>query len=151
MGLKEQLVEDMKAAMKSKESDRLDTIRLLRAAIQRFELDHTDRKNPNFGLEITENDLVGVVQKEIKQRRDSIEAFEKGGRNDLADKERAELVIMEHYLPQQMSREEIVAAVSVLIEREGKDFRKIMPLASKEFKGRADGRLVNEVVKELTA
>lgn len=151
MGLKEQLMEDMKTAMKSKETGRLDAIRLLRAAIQRFEVDHTDRKNPNYGKEITEQDLVGVVQKEIKQRRDSIEAFEKGGRTDLADKERAEMSVMEHYLPQQMSREEIAAAVSQIIEREGKDFRKIMPVASKELKGRADGRLVNEVVKELTA
>jgi uncharacterized protein YqeY len=137
--------------MKSKETSRLDTIRLLRAAIQRFEVDRTDRKNPNFGKEITEEDLIGIVQKEIKQRRDSIDAFEKGGRTDLADKERAEMSVMEHYLPQQMSREEIASAVSQLIEREGKEFRKIMPLASKELKGRADGRLINEVVKELTA
>lgn len=151
MGLKEQLVEDMKSAMKNKETARLDTIRLLRAAIQRLEVDRTDRKNPNYGVAITENDYIGVVQKEIKQRRDSIEAFEKGGREDLAEKERTEMVIMEHYLPRQLSREEIVAAVTPLIEREGKDFRKIMPLASKELKGKADGRLINEVVKELTS
>ena len=151
MGLKEQLVEDMKAAMKSKETARLDAIRLLRAAIQRMEVDRTDRKNADFGREVTETDLIGVVQKEIKQRRDSIEAFEKGGRTDLADKERAELAVMEKYLPAQMSREEIAAALEPIIAREGKDFRKVMPLASKEFKGRADGRLVNEVVRELTA
>lgn len=151
MGLKEQLVEDMKSAMRSKETARLDTIRLLRAAIQRLEVDRTDRKNPNYGTEITENDYIGVVQKEIKQRRDSIDAFVKGGREDLADKERVELEIMEHYLPRQLSREEIVAAVTPLVEREGKDFRKIMPLASKELKGKADGRLINEVVKELTS
>jgi uncharacterized protein len=94
---------------------------------------------------------VGVLQKEIKQRRDSIEAFEKGGRNDLAEKERAELNVLEVYMPQQMSRDEIVAAIQPLVEREGKDFRKIMPLASKELKGKADGKLINEVVKELTA
>ncbi|HEX2914109.1 MAG TPA: GatB/YqeY domain-containing protein [Chloroflexia bacterium] len=151
MGLKEQLVQDMKEAMKSKDSQRLDTIRLLRASIQRLEVDRTDRKNPNYGKEITEQDYVGVVQKEIKQRRDSIEAFEKGGRQDLADKERAELEVMEQYLPKQLSREEIVAAVQPIIEREGKDFRKVMPIASKELKGQADGRLVSEVVKELTA
>ena len=151
MGLKEQLVEDMKSAMRNKETARLDTIRLLRAAIQRLEVDRTDRKNPNYGTEITENDYIGVVQKEIKQRRDSIDAFVKGGREDLADKERAEMAIMEHYLPRQLSREEIVAAVTPLVEREGKDFRKVMPLASKELKGKADGRLINEVVKELTS
>jgi uncharacterized protein YqeY len=151
MGLKEQLVEDMKSAMRSKETARLDTIRLLRASIQRLEVDRTDRKNPNYGVAITENDYIGVVQKEIKQRRDSIEAFEKGGREDLAEKERVEMTIMEQYLPRQLSRDEIVAAITPLIEREGKDFRKIMPLASKELKGKADGRLINEVVKELTS
>ena len=151
MGLKEQLVEDMKSAMRSKETARLDTIRLLRASIQRLEVDRTDRKNPNYGVEITENDYIGVVQKEIKQRRDSIEAFEKGGREDLAEKERVEMTIMEQYLPRQLSREEIVAALTPLVERDGKDFRKIMPLASKELKGKADGRLINEVVKELTS
>lgn len=150
MGLKEQLVEDMKTAMRSKETGRLDAIRLLRASIQRLEVDRTDRKNPNYGQPITENDYIGVVQKEIKQRRDSIEAFVKGNREDLADKERAELAIMEHYLPRQLTREEIVAALTPLVEREGKDFRKIMPLASKELKGKAEGRLINEVVKELT-
>jgi uncharacterized protein len=151
MGLKEQLVEDMKAAMKSKETQRLETIRLLRAAIQRYEVDSTDPKKPNYGKATTEDDLIGVLQKEIKQRRDSIEAFEKGGRIDLADKERAEIVVMEHYLPRQLSREEIAVAVSTIIQREGKDFRKVMPLASKELKGKAEGRLINEVVKELTA
>jgi uncharacterized protein len=151
MGLKERLTEDMKTAMKEKATERLDTIRLLRAAFQRFEVDRTDKKNPNYGKEITELDYVGVLQKEIKQRRDSIEAFEKGGRNDLAEKERAELNVLEVYMPQQMSRDEIVAAIQPLVEREGKDFRKIMPLASKELKGKADGKLINEVVKELTA
>lgn len=151
MGLKEQLVEDMKAAMKSKETNRLDTIRLLRAAIQRYEVDLTDSKNPKHGQPVTENDYVAVLQKEIKQRRDSIEAFQKGGRQDLADKEQAELDVMEKYLPQQMSRDEIKVAIGKIIEREGKDFRKVMPVASKELKGQADGRLVNEVVKELTA
>ena len=150
MALKEQLVEDMKTAMRSKETGRLDAIRLLRASIQRLELDRTDRKNPNYGEAITETDYIGVVQKEIKQRRDSIEAFVKGNREDLADKERAELVIMEHYLPRQLTREEIVTALTPLVEREGKEFRKIMPLASKELKGKAEGRLINEVVKELT-
>ncbi len=151
MGLKEQLVEDMKAAMRSKESGRLDTIRLLRAAIQRYEVDLTDPKNPKHGQPVTEIDYISILQKEIKQRRDSIEAFQKGNRQDLADKEQAELDIMEYYLPQQMSRDEIKVAIGKIIEREGKDFRKVMPVASKELKGQADGRVVNEVVKELTA
>lgn len=151
MGLKEQLMEDLKTSMKSGERERTDALRLLRAAIQKFEVDRTDSKNPKHGEPVTEDDLLGVVQKEIKQRRDSIEQFEKGNRPDLAAKEQAELAIFEKYLPRQLSREEVVAAVQPIIEREGRDFRKVMPVASKELKGKADGRLVNEVVKELTA
>jgi uncharacterized protein YqeY len=92
-----------------------------------------------------------VVQKEIKQRRDSIDQFLKGGRQDLAEKEEAEIKVIETYLPRQLSREEISQEVSALIEREGKEFKKIMPLAAQQLKGRADGRLVSEIVKELTS
>ena len=151
MGLKDQLMDDMKTAMKNKETGRLDSIRLLRAAIQRLELDRNDSKDPQYGQPITETDYVGVVQKQIKQRRDSIEAFVKGNRQDLADKEQAELEIMEKYLPAQLTRDEIKTVVAGIIEREGKEFRKIMPLASQALKGQADGRTINEVVKELTA
>lgn len=151
MGLKDQVNADITEAMKARDNEKKDALRLLKAAIQRHEIDRTDSKNPNYGKPITEDDVLGVVQKEIKQRRDSIEQYEKGGRTDLADKERVELKYLEAYLPQQMSREEISAAVQTLIEREGKEFRKIMPLAAKELKGRADGKLVSEIVKELTS
>ena len=151
MAIKDRLMEDLKISMKSGERSRTDALRLLRAAIQRFEVDRTDPKNPNHGLPITEDDLLGFVKKEIKQRRDSIEQYEKGNRPDLAAKEQEEINFFQGYLPQQLSREEIVASVQTIIEREGKDFRKVMPVASRELKGRADGRLVNEVVKELTA
>ncbi len=151
MGLKEQLQADLVMAMKSGDRTRTDALRLLRAAIQRFEVDRTDRKNPQYGQTITENDYIGVLAKEIKQRQDSIEQFQKGGRQDLVDKEEAELHIFEGYMPKQLSREEIAREVSGIIEREGKDFRKVMPLAAKELKGRADGKLVSEVVRELTS
>ena len=151
MGLKDQVNADITEAMKARDNEKKDALRLLKAAIQRYEIDRTDSKNANYGKPITEDDILGVVQKEIKQRRDSIEQYEKGGRTDLADKERVELKYFEGYLPQQMSRDEIAAAVQALIGREGKEFRKIMPLAAKELKGRADGRLVSEIVKELTS
>jgi uncharacterized protein YqeY len=151
MSLEDQLKADLTTSMKSGQRERTDALRLLRAAIQKFRVDRTDPKNPQHGNEITEDDILGVVQKEIKQRRDSIEQFEKGNRADLAAKEQVELDIFQTYLPKQLTREEIVAAIQPLIEREGKDFRKIMPLASKELKGKAEGRLINEVVKELTA
>ncbi len=151
MGLKEQLSADVNSAMKAREREKTDALRLLKAAIQRFEIDRTDSKNANHGKAITEEDLLGVVQKEIKQRRDSIELFEKGGRVDLADKERVEVGFLEAYLPKQLSREEIAAEIQTIIDREGKDFRKVMPLAAKELKGRAEGRIVSEIVKELTS
>jgi uncharacterized protein YqeY len=151
MSLEDQLKADLTTSMKSGQRERTDALRLLRAAIQKFRVDRTDPKNPQHGHEITEDDILGVLQKEIKQRRDSIEQFEKGNRADLAAKEQVELDIFQTYLPKQLTREEIAAAIQPLIEREGKDFRKIMPLASKELKGKAEGRLINEVVKELTA
>ena len=151
MTLKDQLMEDLKTSMKSGDRQRTDALRLLRAAIQRFEVDRTDSKNANYGIPITEDDYLGVVQKEIKQRRDSIEQFEKGNRPDLVAKEQVELDILQTYLPKQLSREEVAARVETIIQREGKDFRKVMPLASKELKGKAEGRLINEVVKALTS
>jgi len=151
MGIKEQVQADVIVSMKSGDKTRTEALRLLRAAFQRFEIDRTDRKNPKFGVSVTEDDLLGVVVKEIKQRRDSIEQFLKGGRQDLADKEEYELKLYETYLPTQFSREEISQIVTGIIEREGKDFRKVMPLAAKELKGKADGKLVSELVRELTA
>jgi uncharacterized protein YqeY len=151
MGLKEQVTADVTAAMKARDKEKTDALRLLKAAIQRYEIDRTDQKNANYGKPITEDDLLGVIQKEIKQRRDSIEQYEKGNRTDLADKERAELKYFEGYLPQQLSREEIIAAIQPIIERDGKDFRKVMPQVAKELKGRADGKFVSEIVKELTS
>jgi len=151
MSIKEQVLADITTSMKAHDKERTDALRLLKAAIQRFEIDLNDPKNPKHGQPIIEDDIIGVVLKEIKQRRDSIELYEKGHREDLAEKERVELKYLEGYLPRQMSREEIAAVVQIIIEREGKEFRKIMPVASKELKGRAEGRLVNEVVKELTS
>lgn len=150
MGLKEQVQADMVASMKAKTSERTDALRLLKAAIQRHEFERTDSKNPNHGKPITEDDLIGVIVKEIKQRRDSIEQFTKGNRLDLAAKEEIELKIFESYLPTQMSREEVMAFVQGLIDQQGKEFKKVMPLAAKELKSKADGKMVSEIVKEMT-
>jgi hypothetical protein len=150
MGVKEQIQTDLVAAMKAKETEKVDALRLLKAAIQRHEVDRTDSKHPLHGKPITEDDYMAVIVKENKQRHDSIEQFIKGNRPDLAAKEEVELKIFESYLPKQMEREEIVAYIQALIAKEGKEFKKIMPLASKELKGKADGKTVNEIVKELT-
>jgi uncharacterized protein YqeY len=145
MGLKEQLAEDLKTAMKAKDENRLNAIRTLKAAIANFELARPKDKP------ILEADLLGIVEKQIKQRRESIEMYEKGNRPDLVAKEKAERVFLEAYMPKQLSRDEIKAEVAAIIAAlETKEFPKVMKQAAAQMKGRADGKTVNEVVKELT-
>ena len=146
MGLKEQLNEDMKTAMRAKDENRLGTIRLLKDAIGKFEI-----SRPRDAKPLTEPELLGVVEKQVKQRREAIDLYQKGNRPDLIAKEQAELVILEAYMPKQLSRDEIKAEVESIIAALGtKEFPKVMREASAKLKGRADGKTVNEVVKELT-
>ncbi len=151
MGLKEQLTADMAYAMRTRDADRLRALRLLRASIQNLEVARTDPKHPQHGQPVTEEDLLGVVQKEIKQRQDSVAQFRRGNREDLVAKEQGEIAVLSAYLPAQMSRDEIAAHVRGLIAEMGRDFKSVMPRAARDLKGRADGRLVNDVVRELTA
>ena len=150
MGLREQLMTDLSAALRSKDTQRVSTIRLLRAAIQNAEIARTDPKNSQHGKPVTEGDLLSLVEREVKQRQESIDAFTKGHRPDLVAKEQAEMDILTAYLPTRMSREDIVEFVTSLTSELGTEFKTIMPRAARELKGRADGRLVNEIVRELT-
>ncbi len=151
MALKDQLDQDLKDAMRAKDENRMSAIRMLKAAISNFEIARTDPKNPDHGKPITEGDLLGVVDKQIKQRRESIELYNKGNRPELAAKEEAEIKVLEAYMPKQLSRDEIKREVEGIIAALGtKEFPKVMREAATKLKGRADGRLVNEVVKELT-
>lgn len=151
MGLKDQVAADLTTSMRARDSVRTGTLRMLRAAIQNYEVARTDPKNPQHGQPVTEGDLLAIVEREIKQRRESVDAFRKAGRTDLAEKEEAEQAILAEYLPAQLSREEIADHVRAIVAETGPDFRAVMPRAARELRGRADGRLVNEVVKELTA
>src|SRR5262245_10672633 len=150
MGLKEQVQVDLAASMRARDEDRTRTLRLLRAAIQNLEVARTDPKNAQHGQPLSEGDLLAVVEKELKQRHDSIEAFRKGGREDLVAKEQSEVAILEQYRPAMMSREEIASHVRGIVGEVGSDFKTVMPRAARELRGRADGREVNEVVRELT-
>jgi uncharacterized protein YqeY len=151
MGLKDQLTEDLKAAMRARDENRINAIRMLKAAISNFEIARTDPKHRDFGKEITEADLLGVVEKQIRQRHESIEMFQQGNRPDLVAKETAELATLEAYLPKQLTRDEIKAEVEGIIAALGtKEFPKVMREAATKMKGRADGKTVNEVVRELT-
>ena len=147
MSLKEQLTADMKEAMKNKEKDRLAVIRMVRGAIRQQEIDGQK--------ELGEEDVIAVISKEVKMRRDSIEDFKKGGRDDLVAAAEAEIAILMEYLPQQLSEDEVRNLVKEAIAASGaaspKDMGKVMKELMPKVKGRADGKLVNEIVKELLA
>ncbi len=150
MDLKQQLMDDLREASREHDQARVSAIRMLRAAIQTLEIARTDPKDPKHGQPVTEADLVVTIQKEVSQRRETLDFARKGSRDDLAAQEEQAIAIMERYLPRALSREEIAAEVQPLIAEHGKDFRKVMPIASATFRGRADGKLVAEVVRELT-
>ena len=146
MTLKERITEDMKTAMRAKDSARLSAIRLLLAAIKQKEVD--ERVAPS------DADVLGIIEKMIKQRRESIVQYEKGGRSDLADGEKFELGILSGYLPAQLSDAEIEAAVAAAIAESGaagvKDMGKVMALLKPRLAGRADmGRLSAQVKARL--
>ncbi|CUT03288.1 GatB/YqeY domain-containing protein [Candidatus Chrysopegis kryptomonas] len=147
MGLKEKLQEDLKNAMKSGDKIRLEVVRMLQTMLKRKEI---ERKGE--GKDLTEEDEIQVIKSEIKKRKEAIELFEKGGRNDLAEKERKELEILNEYLPEQMSEEEIKNFVEKVIQEIGatgpKDLGKVMGAVMKELRGKADGALVQKIVKE---
>ncbi|MCS7230223.1 MAG: GatB/YqeY domain-containing protein [Candidatus Kryptonium sp.] len=147
MGLREKLAEDLKNAMKSGDKIRLEVVRMLQTMIRRKEI---ERKGE--GKELTEEDEIQVVKSEIKKRKEAIELFEKGGRSDLAEKEKKELEILNEYLPEQMSEEEIEKFVEKVINEIGasgpKDVGKVMGAVMKELRGKADGALVQKIVKE---
>ncbi|RKQ63526.1 hypothetical protein C7457_0400 [Thermovibrio guaymasensis] len=147
MSLKERLKEDMKAALKAKDKEKLSVIRMLQALIKNAEIDKRG--------ELTDEEIISLLQKYAKQRRESIEMYEKGGRQDLVEKEKRELEIVESYLPKQMSEEEIRELVAEVIKEVGasspKDLGKVMQAVMPKVKGRANGSLVNRVVRELLA
>ena len=144
-GLKQKLSDDLKQALRQGDKVRRSVIRLVMAAINNAEIARQAALN--------DADIYGVIAKEIRQRKESIEAFKLGKRQDLVAQEEAELAILQEYLPQQMTREEIIAEARRVIDEVGaqgaKDKGKVMPKLIAQLKGRADGREINEVVTEL--
>lgn len=143
MTLKQRIQEDMKAAMRARESDRLGTIRMLLAALKQREVDER--------IELDDGAVVAIVDKLIKQRKDSITQFAQAGRDDLVAKESAELTVLETYLPARLSAEAIDAAVAQLVAELGAkgpaDMGKVMGAAKQRFAGQADMGLVSAAVK----
>ena len=143
MSLKDQIIEDMKAVMRAKDSQRLGAIRLLQAAIKQKEVDERSS--------LDDAAVIAIVDKLIKQRKDSIASFTQAGRQDLADKEAAEMGVLQAYLPARLSTEEINAAVQALVARLGAsglaDMGKVMGAAKAELGGQADMAAVSAAVK----
>lgn len=148
--LKEKLNDDLKSAMLSKDAEKLSTIRMLKSAIQYHEI-----QKGGAGYEATDEDVLEVIGREVKKRRESIELYEKGGRQELADKEKQELELLQAYLPEQMNEDEIKEIVKNAIEQIGassmQDMGKLMGVIMPQVKGKADGNLVNKIVRESLA
>jgi uncharacterized protein YqeY len=148
MSLLDTLNQDLKTAMKSGDEVGKRTLRGLKAAITRAEKDNNNQP-------LTDEQILAVLQKQAKQRRDSIDAYQQAGRADLVAEEQAELAVIERYLPQQMSEEEIRVAARAVIEEVGatgpRDMGKVMGKLMPQLRGKADGRLVNQVVRSLLA
>ena len=147
MSLKDQITEDMKTAMRAKDSERLGTIRLLLAAMKQKEVDER--------VVLDDAAVVAIVDKLVKQRKDSIAAFEQAARQDLADKEKSELAVLQTYLPQRMSPEEISAAVQAIVAELGAkgpgDMGKVMGAVKTQLAGKADMGQVSAAVKTALA
>jgi uncharacterized protein YqeY len=147
MALKDQLNSDLKEALRSGDETRKAALRMVLAALHNAEI--------AAGKEIDDSGVLGVLAKEVKQRRESIEEFRKGGREDLVAREEGQLAVILPYLPQQMTREEIVEAARAVIAEVGArgpgDKAKVMPVLVAQLRGRADGREINAVVTELLA
>ena len=147
MSLKDQITEDMKTAMRAKDMERLGTIRLLQAAMKQKEVDER--------ITLDDAAVVAIVDKLIKQRKDSIAAFEGAGRQDLADKEKAEMAVLQVYLPARLSAEEVAAEVKAIVSELGAkgpgDMGKVMGAVKAKLAGKADMGQVSAAVKAALA
>ena len=143
MSLKQQITEDMKAAMRAKDTARLGAIRLLLAAMKQREVDER--------IELSDADVIAIIEKMIKQRRDSISQFEAAKRQELADAEKFEIMVLQTYMPQQMTEDEVAAAVAEAIASSGakspQEMGKVIALLKPKLAGRADMGKVSALVK----
>lgn len=144
--LKDKLQEDIKAAMVAQDAEKLSTLRMLKSALQYAEI------NKGLDYQATDEDVIDVIGKEVKKRRESIDLYEKGGRPELAEKEEQELAILQSYLPEQMSEEEVKKLVDEAVAATGgtsmQDMGKVMGALMAKVKGKADAGMVSNLVKQ---
>ncbi|MBX5436513.1 MAG: GatB/YqeY domain-containing protein [Alicyclobacillaceae bacterium] len=145
MSLSQRLADDMKQAMKDKDKLRLSVIRMVRAAVRNREIE--------TGTELNDDQVLAVIEKELKQRRDSLQAFESAGRSDLAEEARAEIAVLMEYLPEQLSEAEIRQLAAAVIAEVGAkskaDVGKVMAQLMPKIRGKADGKAAQQVVQSL--
>ncbi len=143
MSLKEKLMEDLKDAMKNHDEVKKNTITMIRAAIKQIEVDKR--------VELEDNDVIDIISKEAKKRKDALAEFEKAGRDDLINQTNEELAIIKNYLPEELSVEELTSIIEETIKEVGaetmKDMGKVMQAVKTKTAGRADGKTINEIVK----
>lgn len=146
MSLQERISQEIKAAMLAKDSDRLSALRMLKSALGYAQI---ERKTEN----LPDADVVAIVQKEVKKRRDAVEQFEKGGRGELAAKEKQEITVLESFLPQPLSAEELEQLIRITIQELGattkKDMGPVIKAVTAKAAGRADGKTVSGIVGKL--
>ena len=149
MSLESKVQEELKSAMKNKDQAAMRSLRAVKSAILLIKTD------TGFTGEVTEEQELALLQKLVKQRKESLDIFEKQNRADLAVKEQEEITVIEQFLPEQLSEEEITATINAIIEKTGassmKDMGKVMGMANKELAGRADGKLIATIVKARLA
>ncbi|SDY30819.1 hypothetical protein SAMN05192546_101276 [Tindallia californiensis] len=144
MSLKDLLAEDLKTAMKNKELTRKNVITMIRSSVKQIEVD--ERKD------LLDDDVIQIIVKQIKQRKDALESFRNGGRNDLVEQTEAEISILETYLPEPLSEEELHLIIQKAIDETGaqsmKDMGSVMSIVKKETQGKADGKVVSQLVRQ---
>ena len=144
MSLKEKLQEDLKSSMKNKDTVKKSVVTLIRASIKQYEVDNR--------VELEDDAIIDLIAKQLKQRRDSLVEFEKANRDDLVSETEAEIEVLKEYLPQQLSEEElneiVIATISEVGATSMKDMKQIMSSIMPKVKGRADGKLINELVRK---
>ncbi|HCX45401.1 TPA: glutamyl-tRNA amidotransferase [Patescibacteria group bacterium] len=146
MNLKEQISEDIKNALKAGDSFTAGVLRMVVAALQNKSI---EKRGKGEEEELTQEEILEILAREAKKRKEAIELYKQGDRQELADNEEKELAIIEKYLPQQMSKEEVVEIVSAIIEKnKPENFGEAMKLVMAELKGKADGKMVAEVIKD---
>jgi len=145
MGLQEKLLEDMKSAMKSGDQIKLDTLRMLRSQLKNAAI--------SSGKDLSEQDVMGVLSKEAKKRKEAVELYKEGGRDELAEKEEKEFEIIQSYLPEALSEDEIIKVIKKVIQETGaegmRDMGKVMGQVMGQVKGRADGGEIQALVKKM--